>query len=43
MGAETGNGGSVADRLAELDRLKLASLISEAEYGDKRTEILRDL
>lgn len=43
MGAETDNGGSVADRLAELDRLKLASLISEAEYGDKGTEILRDL
>ncbi len=35
--------GSVADRLAELDRLKLASLVSEAEYNTKRAEILGDL
>lgn len=40
---DNGTSGSVADRLAELDRLKLASLVSEAEYNDKRAAILRDL
>lgn len=41
--ADPGPGGSVSDRLAELDRLKLASLVSEAEYNTKRAEILGDL
>ncbi|MBA0045813.1 hypothetical protein [Mycobacterium sp. NPDC050853] len=34
---------SVADRLAELDRLKATSLVSEPEYNAKRAEILGDL
>ncbi|GLE57728.1 hypothetical protein NJBCHELONAE_30370 [Mycobacteroides chelonae] len=41
--ADPGPVGSVSDRLAELDRLKLASLVSEAEYNTKRAEILGDL
>lgn len=36
-------GTSVADRLTELDQLKAASLVTEAEYALKRAEILADL
>ncbi|MBB4853011.1 hypothetical protein HNP40_000377 [Mycobacteroides chelonae] len=42
-GPDSDSNSSVADRLAELDRLKLASLVSETECNTKRAEILRDL
>ncbi|MUM18259.1 hypothetical protein FZI91_03880 [Mycobacterium sp. CBMA271] len=43
VGATADSKTSVADRLAELDRLKLASLVSDTEYNAKRAEILGDL
>ena len=42
--AETASGDrSAADRMAELEELRRRGLLSDAEYGDKRAEILRSL
>lgn len=35
--------GTIAERLAELEQLKAAALVSETEYNAKRAEILADL
>ncbi len=43
MQADRGAQGSVEDRLAKLDELRVAGAISEDEYAKKRADILDDL